>query len=160
MTDFPTLLGLLSDGGVRYVIVGGLAARVHGSARLTSDLDLVYSRDPENLRRIVSTLAPHRPYLRGAPPGLPFLWDAETLRRGLNFTLVTDLGELDLLGEMAGAGRYEQLVERAVDVELFGRVHRCVDLATLIAAKRAAGRPKDLEAVAELELIRAEREEP
>jgi len=104
MTDFETLLRSLSDGRVDFVIVGGLAAVAHGSARLTQDVDIVYSRTPENVRRLVAALASHSPYLRGAPRGLPFRWDEATLHRGLNFALTTTVGDIDLLGEIAGGG--------------------------------------------------------
>jgi hypothetical protein len=50
--DFPGLLSVLCRGNVDFIVVGGVAATVHGSARLTQDLDVVYSRDPENLRRL------------------------------------------------------------------------------------------------------------
>jgi predicted nucleotidyltransferase len=151
------VLGALADAGVEFVIVGGLAATVHGSARLTHDIDVLYRRAPENLERLAAALAPHAPYLRGAPPGLPFRLDADTLQRGLNFTLTTRLGPLDLLGEMLGAGTYDDVADRSLEVILFGRTYRIVDLATLIRAKRAAGRPKDLEVVAELEILLEER---
>jgi len=72
------------------------AATAHGSARLTVDLDVVYRRTSENIARLVSALAPLQPYLRGAPPGLPFDWSEVTIRKGLNFTLTTKLGALDL----------------------------------------------------------------
>jgi hypothetical protein len=75
--------------------VRGLAATIHGAARATYDVDVVYARTPENLSRIVAALAPLRPYLRGAPAGLPFTWDIETLSKGLNFTLTTTAGDLD-----------------------------------------------------------------
>ncbi len=87
MTDFKALLEVLADTGVEFVLVGGLAAIAHGSARLTQDVDIVYARDEENLERLAGSLAPLQPYLRGAPAGLPFRWDAATLRHGLNFTL-------------------------------------------------------------------------
>jgi hypothetical protein len=86
MTDLRGLLERLVNSGVEFILVGGVAAAVHGSARLTYDLDVVYARGDDNLRRLVDALADLHPYLRGAPPGLPFRWDAETLRRGLNFT--------------------------------------------------------------------------
>jgi len=120
MTDFAALLRCLSEAGVEYVLVGGAAATAHGSARLTQDVDVVYRRSPENLRRLASALGPHAPYLRGAPPGLPFRWDAATLLRGLNFTLTTDLGAIDLLGEITGGGRYEDLVADCVTLKVFG----------------------------------------
>ena len=54
MIDFEKLLGILHDGGVRFVIVGGVAATIHGSARLTSDIDVVYERSDQNIHRIVA----------------------------------------------------------------------------------------------------------
>jgi hypothetical protein len=140
--------------------VGGVAAVAHGSARLTQDLDVVYSRDPETLKALVSALSPRRPYLRGAPPGLPFRFDRATLERGLNFTLTTDVGDLDLLGEITGGGGYEDLLPHTVSLDLFGLACRCLDLETLIRVKRAAGRPRDLEALAELEALREEQVNP
>ncbi|MBI2911997.1 MAG: hypothetical protein HYY05_07625 [Chloroflexi bacterium] len=74
MTDFPGLLRLLHDNGVEFIIIGGTAAIIHGSSRLTQDLDVVYRRDSENIARLVAALKGHNPYLRGAPPGLPFQW--------------------------------------------------------------------------------------
>ena len=82
------------------MIVGGLAATIHGSARLTQDVDFVYARDHTNVGRLVAALKPYSPYLRGAPPGLPFDWSEATIERGLNFTLTTALGDIDLLGEI------------------------------------------------------------
>ena len=86
MIDFSSLLAALDDAGVEFIVVGGVAATIHGSARLTLDLDIVYRRTPENLTRVIHSLAPYAPYLRGAPSGLPFRWDVETLQRGVNFT--------------------------------------------------------------------------
>ena len=102
---------------------------------------------------LVAALASYAPYPRGAPPGLPFVFDAATLANGLNFTLATRLGDIDLLGEITGGGTYDDLLPHATRIELFGRSCRCLDLTTLIRVKRAAGRPKDLEALAELEAI-------
>lgn len=157
MTDFSALIRTLADAGVDFILVGGVAATVHGSARLTRDVDVVYSRTDENIERLVDALAPLSPYLRGAPPGLPFRWDAETVRRGLNFTLTTHAGDIDLLGEVTGGGGFDDLREHATAVRLFGRDVLCLGLDALIRVKRAAGRPKDLEAVAELEALRDER---
>ena len=156
MTDFEGLLRALYDGGVDFILVGGLAARAHGSARSTQDVDVVYRRTKGNLRRLRSALDTHEPYLREAPPGLPFRWDDETLEAGLNFTLTTRLGAIDLLGEIAGGGTYEELEPFSITIRLFGLECRCLDLDRLIETKRAAGRPKDFEAIAELEALREE----
>ena len=153
MTDFKALLRLLTDNQVEFIIVGGAAATAHGSARLTLDLDVVYNRGRENIARIFNALRPIQPYLRGAPAGLPFEWSAETLAKGLNFTLITTLGALDLLGEIVGGGSYDQLVPETIIVDVGGVHCKCLSLERLIKVKRAAGRPKDLEAVAELEQI-------
>jgi hypothetical protein len=153
VTDFAGLLKALGGAGVDFILVGGAAAVAHGSTRLTLALDVVYSRDAQNLRRLVRALAPHDPYLRGAPPGLPFHWDVATVERGLNFTLITSLGVIDLLGEIAGGGSYERLLADTIELEVYGLKCRCLSLRRLIAVKRAAGRPRDLEAIAELEAI-------
>jgi predicted nucleotidyltransferase len=152
-TQFGSLLGLLARHGVRFVVIGGLAGMAHGSARATLDVDVVYARDPDNLRQLVAALADQAPYLRGAPPGLPFRWDERTLQGGLNFTLTTRIGDLDLLGEVTGGGGYPQLLPFTEELELFGVPCRCVTLEKLIQLKRAAGRVKDLEAIAELQVL-------
>ena len=156
--DLLAFVRALSGGGVNYIIVGGVAAGIHGALRTTLDLDVVYGRDPANVARLVAALEPFQPYLRGAPPGLPFRLDADTVLRGLNFTLTTTLGEIDLLGEIAGGGRYDALEPSADVVELEGFRCLVVSLAKLIELKRAAGRGKDREALAELEALLEERE--
>ena len=155
--DFSRLLRSLLSSGVDFILVGGVAANVHGSARATYDIDVVYQRSRENLTRVVGALAPLEPYLRGAPPGLPFVFDVDTLQRGLNFTLSTAAGPIDLLGEVTGAGAFDDLLPFTEHVTLFGMECRCATLDALIRMKRAAGRPKDLEAIAELEALREER---
>ena len=153
MTDLESLLRLLTESQVEFILVGGAAAAAHGSSRLTEDLDVVYRRAPENIVRLVSCLSPHHPYLRDAPANLPFRFDAETVQRGLNFTLTTDLGALDLFGEIAGGGSYEDLLPHTISLTVFGTTCRCLGLKRLIEVKRAAGRRRDLEAVAELEAL-------
>ena len=158
MTDYRSLIEALVRSQVEFILVGGVAATIHGSARLTYNVDVVYARSEENLARIATALAQHGPYLRGAPQGLPFELDKATLRGGLNFTLTTSIGDLALLGEIAGGGNYEDLSPHSQQFEVFGFAVRCLDMETLRRVKRAAGRPKDLEAIAELEALREESE--
>ncbi len=153
MTDFRALLEALVSGGVRFIVVGGAAATAHGSARLTLDLDIVYERSRANIEQLVASLRAYSPYLRGAPPGLPFHWEQDSVQRGLNFTLTTALGDIDLLGEITGGGGYQDLLPHTIVLRPFGVECRCIDLEKLIQVKRALGRPKDLEAIAELESL-------
>jgi predicted nucleotidyltransferase len=152
-TQFDKLLPLLVRGEIEFILIGGVAGNILGSARLTFDVDVVYERSIANLKRVADVLKPYQPYLRGAPPGLPFTLDVATLRNGLNFTLTTKLGDLDLLGEVVGGGGYRDLLPHTFVVEAFGVKFKCVDLPTLIKLKRAAGRPKDLESIAELQAL-------
>lgn len=158
MTDFAALLDLLNSREVRFIVIGGAAAIAHGAARLTQDLDLVYDRDANNIHNLAAALSEVRPYLRGAPPNLPFLFDAETLRRGLNFTLATSIGDIDLLAEIPGGGTYQDLLPFTDTLLPFDRPCVCLRLDKLIEVKRAAGRPKDFDAIAELEALWDERE--
>ena len=157
MTRFDQLLSVLVRHGVQFIIVGGAAATVHGSARLTQDLDIVYHRTDENLERLIRSLAPYQPYLRGAPPNLPFKWNKETVQAGLNFTLITSLGAIDLLGEITGGGTYENLLPDSVQIQVFGIECMCLSLKRLIEVKKATGRVRDFEAIAELEAILEEK---
>ena len=152
-TKIIETLRLLGEYRVGCVIVGGVAAAIHGSLTLTSDLDVCYRRSPENLKRLAEALQSVNARLRNAPEGIPFILDAETLRRGLNFTFTTDIGDLDLLGEVRGVGFYDEVFAGSVIAELFGYRFAVIDISKLIVAKRAAGRPKDLMALPELEAI-------
>jgi hypothetical protein len=109
-TNFRAILETLLDANVAFVVVGGVALIARGAPRTTEDIDLCYARDELNLTRLATALAPLQPYLRGAPPGLPFNLDAATLKAGLNFTLMTTAGDVDLLGELSGLGGYEQVL--------------------------------------------------
>jgi hypothetical protein len=82
MTDYRRALDVLRGGNVRFIVIGGAAATAHGSTQLTNDLDVVYARSPDDIQRLASALAPHSPYLRGVPPGLPFKFDAPAIKRG------------------------------------------------------------------------------
>jgi hypothetical protein len=147
---------LLGRHDVRYVLIGGMAAVTHGSPLVTQDVDICHARDGANLERLAQALAEVHANLRGAPVGLPFRLDAETLRRGDSFTFTTDLGALDILGTPAGSTGYDDLVRTADAYQLFGQRVLVASLDDLIRMKRAAGRPKDLLALEELGALREE----
>ena len=155
-----TAVHALVDAGVDFVIIGGWSAILHGSSNVTNDLDVCYSRQPENLKRLAGALAPFHPWLRDLPEDLPFVWDEATLHNETNFTLPTDLGGIDLLAEVSGLGGFEEVKASSVLVHAFDRNVWTLDLPSLIKAKRAAGREKDLRALPELEgLLEAQESE-
>jgi hypothetical protein len=138
------LLRHLAEAGVRFSVIGGVALVARGVQRSTEDLDIAYARDRENLGRLAATLAPIHPRLRGVAAGLPFVLDTTSLRMGLNFTLDTDLGPLDLLGEVPGLGSFDAVDAASSEMEIAGVRLLVLTLEGLERSKRAAGRPKDL----------------
>jgi hypothetical protein len=161
VTDAPAfdplhLLETLDRHGVRYVVVGGIAARLLGSPTVTRDLDICYARDADNLVALAAALNELHAHLREAEPGLPFRPDVRTLRAGDSFTLETDGGDLDLLGSPAGTDGFADLARGAQRTDLGGREVLVASVDDLIRMKRAAGRPKDL---IEVEVLGALRDE-
>lgn len=150
VSDVEAFVKLLTAQNVHFVIIGGQAMRALGSAHLTEDTDICYQRTPANLAALVAALSPIHPYLRGVPPGLPFRFDVPTLAAGLNFTLDTDYGELDILGEVSGVGSYDQVLAQSVEQIVYGLPVRILSVDGLIAAKKAAGRNKDQSHLLEL----------
>lgn len=154
MIELEPAIRSLVENQVEFVIVGGVAITAHGSAYITKDLDFCYSRAKENLFHLVAALAPFKPRPRDFPAGLPFVWDAGTLRNSTNFTLSTDIGDIDLLGEVSGVGAYADAAADCVVMQLYGHNVQVLSLDALIRAKRAAGRTKDLLVLPELEALR------
>ncbi|HLL73539.1 MAG TPA: hypothetical protein VK363_19010 [Pyrinomonadaceae bacterium] len=115
---------------------------------------MCYARTRENIERLSAALAPYHPRPRDFPSNLPFVWDEQTLQQGTNFTFVTDLGNIDLLGEVTGLGDYNDVRDASVVLALFGLQCRVLSLDALIVSKRAAGRTKDLLVLPELEALR------
>ena len=150
------LLETLDRHRVRFVVVGGIAGRLLGSPTVTRDLDICHARDAANLAALAAVLAELHAQLRGVEPGLPFRPDARTLRAGDSFTLVTDAGDLDLLGTPAGTDGYADLARTATRTDLGGTEVLVASVDDLIRMKRAAGRPKDL---IEVEVLGAMRDE-
>lgn len=149
-------LSALIEHEVRFVLIGGLAGRAHGSPTITNDLDICYDRSPENLARLAEALKVLRASLRGAPEGLPFLLDSETLKRGDYFTFLTDAGPLDILGTPSGSSGFGELMRTASEMDFDGIKVWVATLDDLIDMKTSAGRPKDR---VEVEILGALREE-
>lgn len=139
---------------VEFVIVGGVAVRLHSSGYITQDLDFCYSRSKENLRNLVAALSPFEPRPRRFPADLPYIFDETTLRNATNFTFETLIGGIDLLGEVAGVGDYPVVVERSIEFPIYGHQVKALSLDALIDAKTASGRVKDQLVLPELKALR------
>jgi hypothetical protein len=141
--DAAQLLGPFVRRGVDFVVVGGVAGLAQGSNFPTFDLDLAYSRDRSNVERLVTALTEIGVKLRGAPEELPFQLDVGTIENGANFTFITEHGDLDVLGDIAGIPSFEQLRDAAKLRIVGGFEVRVASIDHLIAMKRAANRTKD-----------------
>jgi len=149
MFDPLALLGRLIEGDVDFVVIGGLAATIHGAALPTQDLDIMYDRSPANLEHLAAVLDGLSVRLRGAEDLLLRI-DAGLLRNGDRFTFTSPLGDLDILATAQGAAPYPEIKARAAWLDI-GPHHAAVaSLDDLIAMKRAAGRPRDMPKLAEL----------
>jgi hypothetical protein len=149
-------LRVLNEHGVRFVLIGGFSARLHGSPSVTNDLDVCYARDGENLEALADALHELHAKLRGAPDHVPFILDARTLAAADHFTFATDAGSLDILGTPSGARGYDELARNAERMDLDGLTVHVASVDDLIRMKRASARPKDL---LEVEILGALREE-
>jgi predicted nucleotidyltransferase len=141
--DIRRLLEPLVRHGVDFVLIGGMAGIARGSNYPSFDLDVAYSRDKANVRRLVAALKEIGVRLRGAPADLPFQLDERVIDNGANFTFVTPFGDFDVLADVAGIRSYGELHAKAEEKEYFGLRVRVASLDHLIAMKRAANRPKD-----------------
>ncbi len=148
-------LRILTDHDVEYVVVGGVAGVLHGSRIVTEDVDICAPLSIPNLTKLLAALGPHNPRFRMVPDKRPLPPDPSLLSSYRNLYLISDLGQIDILSEIAGVGGYEEVYARTITVNLEGFSCRVLDLDTLILAKEALNSPKDREAVTELKAIRA-----
>lgn len=152
---FELIIKALVAAKVRFVVIGGVAATIQGSARFTNDIDLCYDTAPDNVERLVALLVKWKAYLRGVEPGLPFIMDARAFRITPVMTLTSEVGAIDVLDVVPGVGDYAAALKASEPVRIGGVEFRSLTLDALIASKRAVRRPKDVEQLIELEAIRA-----
>ena len=154
MENLKDLVLRLHQHDCQFVVVGGFGAVSWGSSLVTRDVDVACNLAPGNLVRIWQALEDLHPVHRMTPERLPFTRQQAERGNWNNLYLATDLGQLDLLGEVKGVGGFGHCLANSTPVPIGGAEIRVLSLDALIASKRAMGRPRDLHAVLELEAIR------
>ena len=152
--DASSILGVLTVAGVDFVVIGGIAAVLHGSARVTQDLDVCFGTSPGNLRALGRALTELEARPSGTEDAIPFVPDERSLRAVDVLRLATRFGRFDVLARPSGAPPFRELRGRAQEFDLGAFVIRVASIDDLIAMKAAAGRPKDLADISELEAIK------
>ena len=154
------MLRTLEAHGVHYILIGGLAATLHGSPLRTGDANICPARDPENLERLAQALRQMDAKIRtaGEPDGLPFACDARFLRGVELLNLTTRFGDLALSLRPAGTAGYEDLFQHVEHYDLGGLVVPVAALADVIRSKEAANRPKNQAALPTLRSLLAHRQ--
>ena len=153
MTNMQRLLHLLAESRVNFIVVGGLGAIAHGAQYQTQDLDICHERSRPNYKKLIAVLQPLHARLVDIPADFKAPFDESSLAQGTNFTLMTDEGRLDLLGELSGVGGYPQLISTSSEIEVAGSICWVASLEQIIRSKEAANRPKDRLALPELRAL-------
>lgn len=154
MVKIEEVIKTLSKAKVEYVIIGGVAFNTHSSGYVTYDFDFCYSRLDKNLERIIEALSQYNPRPRDFPVELPFIFDKTTLKNATNFTFQSDIGDIDMLAEVAGIGSFPDVLDHSDIFHLYSYDVNILSIDGLIKAKRAAGRTKDLLVLPELEALK------
>ncbi|MDE0804185.1 MAG: hypothetical protein OSA99_12785 [Acidimicrobiales bacterium] len=156
--DPECIFAALDDHDIEYVLIGGLAAVLHGSSAMTNDADILPSKGPANLERLSACLKSLDARLRSPedPDGVAFDPHPTLLTSMAMLDMTTRCGDLDLTFQPAALDDYDAVVDASVLFEIHGRRVRVASLDDIIRSKETADRPKDH---VTLPILRALREE-
>lgn len=155
MTEtFTDLLQRLANAKVEFVLIGGYACIVHGGTQTTEDVDICCTFTPDNLLRLQQAVADLHPIHRMTPQRLPLLLTAENCQQLNNLYLDTDLGQLDCISEVLGLGDFNHIETMCDVIETDGIHLKVLNRDALIQSKKSMDRPRDREAVRQLEAIK------
>ena len=155
MPEPDLIIRRLVERQFEFVLIGGLAAVIHGVTLMTRDADICCRFDTDNLLKLQSILADLHPVHRMTPQRLPLDLTPEFCERLRNLYLSTDLGTLDCLSEVAGLGNYDEVLRHSIEMRLWGATSRILSIDALIRAKQATNRSHDRQAIAQLQIIKA-----
>jgi len=151
---FYNLIERLVNNGVDFVIVGGFAGVVHGCSYVTQDVDICCDFSPINLLALQKAISDLDPVHRMTPKRLKLKLTEETCSQFKNLYLDTNVGQLDCLSFVDGLGDYKQVKQESEFIEVEDKKMRVLSLDALIKAKRAMNRPRDRQAISQLEAIK------
>jgi predicted nucleotidyltransferase len=157
--SFFTLLKLLADNGVEFVIIGGFAGVVHGCTYVTQDVDICCDFSVPNLLKISKSLKRVHPVHRMTPNRLKLELNQSNASQFRNLYLDTDIGQLDCLSFVQGVGDYHKVKERSLLIEVEGVKMRVLNIEALIESKKAMNRPKDRLMIEQSKRIKKDRSE-
>lgn len=153
-SDLYNLLERLSKADVDFVLIGGFAGVTHGCTMVTRDIDICCDFKPANLLKLQKALAQLHPVHRMTPNRISLELTEKNCRDLKNLYLDTDLGQLDCIGFVQGVGDFETVKARSQSVSVAGRGYFILDIDALISSKKSMDRPRDKEAVMQLESIK------
>ncbi|MFT3839515.1 MAG: hypothetical protein QM723_21205 [Myxococcaceae bacterium] len=144
----------MTDAKLDFIVVGGVAATLHGVAEPTRDLDVCIRLTDDSWTRVAQVIAPLQPRYALTPDLRPIVATPEELRQYRNLYVLTDLGRIDFLSEVPPIGDIDKVAGRAVEMQLDEKRIRVISVDDLLKVKEHVRRPKDLEVAAELRAIR------
>jgi hypothetical protein len=152
--DFLNLLERLVEAGVDFVIIEGLAGVVHGCTYVTQDIDICCDFSPVNLLTLQRAISDLHPLHRMTPKRKKLQLTEQMCGQFKNLYLDTDIGQLDCLSFIDGLGDYSQVKRESVFIEVEEMEVRVLSLDALIKSKKSMSRPRDKEAILQLEAIK------
>jgi len=152
--DFFTLLKKLSKSKVDYIIIGGFACIAHGCTYVTQDIDICLDFNTDNLLRLQKALADLHPVHRMTPKKLKLHLTKENCKQLKNLYLDTDIGQLDCIGFVEGAGDFKQVKSKSMLLEINKVKVSVLNIDAIIESKKNLNREKDIQAIAQLEAIK------
>lgn len=154
-SDFFNLVKVLAQAGVDFVVVGGVAGAMHGCTCVTQDIDICCDFSPANLLLLQKAISDLHPVHRMTPSRKKLELTEKNCAQFKNLYLDTDMGQLDCLNYINGIGDYQKVKQASVIVQSGQTKLRVLNLDALLEAKKAMNRPRDQEAIRQLEAIRS-----
>jgi hypothetical protein len=152
--NFSNLIDRLCDNGVEFVIIGGLAGTIHGTTRITQDVDICCKFTAGNLLKLYSAVKDVHPVHRINPKRPILVLNSQNADKFKNLYLGTDIGQLDCLDEVKGIGKFDDVCKNAISIQIGDRVYQVLSLDALIKSKKSLNRLQDKQDILQLQAIK------